>query len=580
MSKLPTVVLESFDPFHIGWSGAFTRPSSVFEAHRVSEVVPVLQQAERAALDGQWAVTMLSYEAAAAFEEATVVHPGGDFPMAWVALFDTDFECPSDTPSFHGLLEWIPEITFSRYQKDVETIREAIAHGDCYQVNYTFPLHARFDQEPWSLYRSLARGHASGYCAWLNLGRYIVMSLSPELLFQKEGRSLTVRPMKGTSRRGRWKEEDDLRKTWLATSEKNRAENLMIVDLLRNDLGRISDNGSVHVSRLFEIEQYETVFQMTSTIKSIAKTHVGLVQILEALFPSGSVTGAPKISAMSLIHQLESVPRNIYTGAIGLIRPGGDCTFNVAIRTLVLDTLRNAVTFNVGGGITFDSTAEGEYEECLTKMRFLSSPRPSFELLETLLLENGEYFLLDRHIERMKSSAEYFSYVWNEDSVRGEFLQVRINHSDRRWKVRILISREGGVRSEVELLAADSLKRWRVAVASERVDPSDPFFFHKTTHRVFYQKALQLTSQCDDLVFLNTRGEVTESTIGNVVVVRDGEKLTPPREAGLLAGTFRQELLEKGAIRECVLTEHDLRNSDEIYLVNSVRRWMRVDLVD
>jgi para-aminobenzoate synthetase/4-amino-4-deoxychorismate lyase len=577
-----TVVLESFDPAYRSWSAAFRQPVEVHEARKLDQVLRVLAAAERGAASGRWAVVAVSYEAAPAFEPATLVHDPGCFPLAWVALFDRAHDLPAPLAAAGSLAcpHWEPGLAFDKYAAAVECIQCAIARGDCYQVNYTFPLQGKFQGDAWTWYRALGAAQGAGYCAWLDLGRYLVMSLSPELFFEKKANRLRARPMKGTIPRGRWNEEDQAQRDWLSSSSKNRAENLMIVDLLRNDLGRVSLPGSVRVTNLFEIERYETLFQMTSTIESVCRPQTTLTDLFRALFPCGSVTGAPKISAMQIIRKLEADPRHLYTGTIGLIRPGGDCIFSVAIRTLILDKETSEVTFGVGGGITYDSTAEDEHAECLAKARFLAQCRPPFDLLETLLLERGDYFLLERHVRRIEESAEYFGFSWNEGAVRQKLEEVRGALDPGHWRVRLLAARDANLRAEVTPFAPAQEYIWRVGVAPEPLDSRNPFLCHKTTCRSFYQDPLQARPDCDDVIFCNERGEVTESSIANVVIVKDGQRLTPPRTSGLLAGTFRAELLAAGEIRERVLTRDELRKADEIYLINSVQKWMRAQLVD
>jgi len=581
MSSFPTASFESFDRNRQSWSTTFCQPVALYQAHRLEEVLPVLKEAEHAANLGLWAAVMLSYEAATAFEPAMEVHQQGEFPLAWVAIFDGLCDSVSTVPFSNPTgTEWQPLVTFPQYAAAIASIRDAIAQGDCYQVNYTFPLQTRFQGDPWALYRALGMAQAAGYCAWLDLGPFIVMSFSPELFFEKHGRKLRTRPMKGTAPRGRWQAEDDSQKEWLKTSAKNRAENIMIVDLLRNDLGRVSECGSVRVTRLFDIEQYQTLFQMTSMIESVCQPGMGVVDLFRALFPCGSVTGAPKISAMKIIRKLEPAPRCAYTGSIGLIQPGGDCIFNVAIRTLTLNSRTGEVTCNVGGGITYDSTAYEEYAECLTKIRFLHESPLAFDLLETLLLEEAEYFLLDRHVRRMKDSAEYFGFTLDEDQTRQKLEEIRLAHWHGSWRVRLLASRDGRLKSEAVPFTADPDRVWRVGLANQSLGSHSPFLFHKTTHRWFYEQPLQERSGCDDLIFFNERGEMTESSIANVVIVQGERKLTPPQTAGLLAGTFRGELLTNGVIREEVLKRENLRTANEIYLINSVQKWMRAMLVD
>jgi para-aminobenzoate synthetase/4-amino-4-deoxychorismate lyase len=338
------------------------------------QVLPALSRIETAAQNGLHAAGFLSYEAAPAFEPALRVKNPAGFPLLWFGLFKARREIAAGKFFRHGefeLTDWRPSIDENTYCRAVEQIRERIAAGDTYQVNFTFRLRANFRGGDLALYHRLCRRQRAGYCAYLNLGRYRILSASPELFFHWQNRQLTAKPMKGTRPRGRTPAEDRRYIEQLQTSAKERAENLMIVDLLRNDMGRISEFGSVRVSQLFEVERYETVLQMTSTIMSRLLPKVGLVEILQALFPSGSVTGAPKIRTMEIISELEDSPRQIYTGAIGVVSPGPEAAFNVAIRTLLIDTHSGLAELGVGSGITYDSTPEAEYQECLLKAEFV-----------------------------------------------------------------------------------------------------------------------------------------------------------------------------------------------------------------
>jgi para-aminobenzoate synthetase/4-amino-4-deoxychorismate lyase len=386
--------------------------------------------------------------------------------------------------------------------------------------------------------------------------------------------------MKGTAPRGRWASEDEGQRNKLGESEKNQAENLMIVDLLRNDLGRVSVPGTVRVPRLFDVERYATLFQMTSTIESVCRPGTGLVDLFGAPFPCGCVTGAPKISSMKMIRSLEPSPRGVYTGSIGLVRPGGDCTFSVAIRTLALDTETKRAVFGVGGGITYDSAAEDEYGECLAKARFLTHPSPAFQLIETLRLEVGVYFLPDRHVARMLESAAFFEFILDEGAVRAALEAIQMEHLQWAWKVRLLVSSRGEIHSEASPLIGPKDQLWRVGLATAPLDSADRFLFHKTTHRSFYEQPVRERPDCGDLLFWNERGEVTESSIANFVLEMDGERWTPPRSSGLLAGTFREELLALGEIRERVIFKEELKRAERLFLINSVRRWMPVRWVD
>jgi para-aminobenzoate synthetase / 4-amino-4-deoxychorismate lyase len=352
-------------------SEQFEEPIETVTAEDFREVTHVLEFAEAQARAGKYVMVMLSYEAAPAFDAALSVHRSNSFPLAYAAVYSErsdPFEIDSDVASSL----WSPAVTKHEYNESVARIRELIAAGATYQVNYSFPLVSVFSGDAYAWFRALSRAQrAARYSAYVDLGRYKVLSLSPELFFERRGNHVVTRPMKGTVQRGRTADEDQELAQWLRNSIKNRAENVMIVDLLRNDLGKVSVSGGVRVSSLFDLERFETVWQMTSTVEGTLREGTSLAELMGALFPCGSVTGAPKIRTMEIIRELERFPRRAYTGTIGLLRPGGDCTFNVAIRTVVLDTETSVATCSVGGGITIDSTAAEEYEECLIKSRFL-----------------------------------------------------------------------------------------------------------------------------------------------------------------------------------------------------------------
>ena len=349
----------------------FADPIESITASKFCEVTHVLEFAEARARAGAYVMVMLSYEAAPSFDSILAAHEPNGFPLAWVGVYSELSEC-APTPANVFSNPWLPAITKREYNESVTRIRDLIAAGDTYQVNYSFPLTSSFSGDSYACFRTLQQAQRGArYSAYVDLGRYKILSLSPELFFERRGDRVVTRPMKGTVQRGRTVAEDEELARWLQNSIKNRAENVMIVDLLRNDLGKVSVPGGVHVASLFDLEQFETVWQMTSTVEASLRNGTGLAELMGALFPCGSVTGAPKIRTMQIIRELERFPRRAYTGTIGLLRPGGDCTFNVAIRTVVVDTETGVATCSVGGGITIDSTAEEEYEECLVKSRFL-----------------------------------------------------------------------------------------------------------------------------------------------------------------------------------------------------------------
>ena len=563
---MPRVVFGSRET--LGWELALDEPLAVVEAWRIDEVLPVLNFAEARAQAGAYVAVMISYEAAPAFDSALSVHPSGEFPLVWAASFKSPANIGTQAHRTFTNGSWTPKVTRNEYESAVTRIRELVAAGDTYQVNYSFPLTASFNGDAYAWYRELCEAQRAPYSTYLDLGRYRVLSLSPELFFERRGARVLTRPMKGTARRGRWVTEDEVLKEQLQNSPKDRAENIMIVDLLRSDLGKVSVPGSVHVSSLLDAERYETVWQLTSTVESTLRTRTRLVDLLSALFPCGSVTGAPKVRTMQIIRELEPFPRGAYTGAIGLLRPGGDCIFNVAIRTVVIDTNTGLATFSVGGGVTIDSTAEGEYEECLVKSRFLQSKPAEFELFESMLLADGEVFLLERHLERLKNSAAFFGITFREE-IYAHLERVVAEHPKGRWKIRLFLSRKSFT---TDVTPAPAPEKVCVALADTPIDSSDRFLFHKTTKRDCYAGR-------DDVIFWNERGEVTESSIANIVVSIDDELFTPPVSSGLLAGTFREQLLTEGKIRERVITIEELRNARQFFLINSVRKWMEAELV-
>ena len=581
----PFVLFESYERNPTSRSFHFVDCVEEISATTRAEILPALRRIEAAVQSGFHAAGFLSYEAAPAFEPNLRVNGATEFPLLWFGVFKERREITAGEFFRDGKFElsnWQPSLNESNYCRAGERIREYIAAGDTYQVNFTFRLRANFHGDDLALYHQLCRSQRAGYCAYLNLGRYRVLSASPELFFHWQNGKLITKPMKGTRPRGRTTSEDRIYTEQLKTSPKERAENLMIVDLLRNDMGRISEFGSVQAPKLFEVERYETVLQMTSTITSRPLPQAGFVEIMQALFPSGSVTGAPKIRTAEIISELEGSPRQIYTGAIGFVSSGPDAVFNVAIRTLLIDTRAGVAELGVGSGITYDSSAEAEYQECLLKAKFLSQNCCEFELLETLLFDSGSgYFLLDRHLSRLADSADYFGFRFDENEIRAALQHLVVSLPIGKLKVRLRLAHQGKIQIASEPLADFSDKQvLKAAVAREPVNRWDVFLFHKTTHREVYENRKATRPDCDDVLLMNEKGELTESTMANLAVRIGDKNYTPPVACGLLAGTFRAELLEQEKLFERVLHREDLRQAEAIFLINSVRRWMPVQIVE
>jgi para-aminobenzoate synthetase/4-amino-4-deoxychorismate lyase len=471
---------------------------------------------------------------------------------------------------------WQPTLSRAAYHAAIAQIKQHIANGETYQVNYTLRLQTNFTGKPWDFFLHLTQ-HQSRHAAYIDTGRYIICSASPELFFQLAGDTIICRPMKGTAKRGRTPQEDRECAEWLKNSAKNRAENVMIVDMIRNDLGRIARTGSVHVSQLFETERYPALWQMTSTVR--AETHHSLTEILAALFPSASITGAPKVSTMKIIAELESTPRKIYTGSIGYISPQRKAQFNVAIRTALLDRERQTAEYGVGGGIVWDSTSEDEYAEALLKARVLVERPLPFSLIETMLWTPEEGFLLrDRHLARMLDSANYFDITLIKENLEEYFEQIssRLRTPQR---VRVLLDQAGKLASEVFPFESEADSRTlRACLAKQAVDSADIFLFHKTTRRAVYEAARAGCTTCDDVLLYNEAGELTEFTIGNLVVEIDGQLLTPPILCGVLPGTFRAHLMETGQVVERTIRVEQLQDCTSLFRINSIRKWQKVEI--
>ena len=510
----------------------------------------------------------LAYEAAAAFGLSVhAAEPGGP-PLVWLGVFEAPetVEAPVTHPGPRApLVRWQSLLDEAGHRRALQRIQERIARGDTYQVNFTWPLEARLLEEPWDLFTRLFAVQPAPHAAFLDLGRFAVASLSPELFFAREGEQLRTRPMKGTASRGLDLEDDARAGEALRASAKDRAENLMIVDMLRNDLGRVAETGSVSVPSLFEIERYPTLLQMTSSV--VARSPAPFSAVMAALFPCASVTGAPKVRTMEIIAELEAGPRGIYTGAIGWAGKGR-ARFGVAIRTAVADRDRLLLRYGVGSGVVADSRPEAEYAECLLKARILEEA--PFALLETLaLLPGSGYRRLEGHLARLKASASYFGVALGDEVE--EALRDLAARTEAPSRVRLLVDLLGRVRLETSPLQPARLPV-RVGRAPDPVDATSPWLRHKTTRREVYDRALRARPDCDDVLLWNQQGEVTEAALANVAFdLGGGALVTPPLACGLLPGVERAALLREGRLREEVIRLTDLEPGQRLWLLNSVR---------
>lgn len=570
-----------FDDLIRGTALAFSDPVRVLMARTPDEVVPVLAAVDRATRAGCWAFGYVGYEAAPGLDPRwTVAATPGNLPLVWFGLCHEAVDAPpvpAPTGPERGYMvgPWRRGWTEAGHRAQVAAVRDAIAAGDTYQCNLTVRMHGTVTGDLEQLYADLAWGQRGEHAAFLDTGRHVIASASPELFFTWTGDRLFTRPMKGTAVRGRTSAEDADRRAALLHSDKERAENVMIVDLLRHDLSQLAEVGSVEVPVLFAAERYETVWQLTSDVTADVAGQTDLVAVFRALFPSGSVTGAPKRRTMELIAALEVEPRGVYCGAIGVVAPPGQAfraRFNVAIRTVTVDRATGAAVYGTGGGITWSSEPAAEHAELLAKSQILRAPYEDFGLVETMGCQPGVGLRnLDRHLHRLADSAGYFGFRFDDEAARG--LLARAVPADRPARVRLALQRTGELSVTLGPLPASTPEPVRLAVDPEPVDSADRFLFHKTTRRAAYALRAARHPDADDVVLVNERGELTETTIANLAVRRDNQWWTPPLAAGCLPGVERGRLLDQGRLRERTLSYADLVTADGLAVVSSLRGW-------
>lgn len=603
-----------------GWL-VFRRPVRLQTARNPAEVIRTLAPVDQPP-SGGGTVCAVAYEAAPAFDDALSAWNSGSLPVAVVIEFEDAvvvadrhgsgvpvgilYGTEDARPVVFG--RWEPEQGRQAYGEGYRRVRRELEAGNTYQVNYTHRYRAPLLTKPrrsdlCRLFFELARRNEAAYAAFLDTPELSILSISPELFYERRGRKVRSKPMKGTAPRGTTDEQDDRLQECLATSEKDQAENLMIVDMIRNDLGRVADAGSVRVPSLFSVERYPTVHQMTSEV--VADTSARETELLSALFPCASITGAPKASSMAIIREVEPSRRGFYTGTVGYVLPGGRSRWNVAIRTITVDKRTSRAEYGSGGGVVWDSEEESEHQELLLKARVLDQTAPSFELLETMLRRaDGTIWLLDRHLARLVSSGDELGFHVDEGAIRAAIERATAapraarNPPDAtdppdaadqpasdRWMarasrepvmIRLLLAADGSARCETIRLAdrpvPDPLP---VAVDTVAVDSSDLFLRHKTTYRRVYHDASARHPEAREVFLVNECGELTEGTFSTIVLELDGRLVTPAADCGLLPGCYRQELLESGRISEKHLVPADLERATAVYAVNSVRGFMR-----
>lgn len=560
----------------------FSSPKEVLYSKNLHEVKTILDKVEsKINENNDIAVGFLTYESAPAFDPAYRVNKESKLPLICFGLFEGFKETQILDNSeiiTNKIYNWKIETSPSEYKKNFDYIKNQIELGYTYQINYTLRSHSESIQNPYEFFLEKAKN--SPFAAYIETDENIIISASPELFFSLENKRLFCKPMKGTSRRGKTFEEDLILMDALRASKKNKAENIMITDMLRNDMGRISEPGSVKVSSKYDIEKYSTVWQMTSSVES--ETTASITEIFQALYPCASVTGAPKIASMDIISRIEELPRGIYTGAIGYIAPNREAEFSVPIRTVVSDKNKNCAVYGTGGGIVWDSVWESEWDECLTKSKVLSVKDSSdFELFETMKWDTDSgVFLEEYHFNRLKDSASYFDFKFCE--VRGkEIIDETIrNISNNLCVIRLFVNAKGGIRIETsEVPVFIKNQKYTVSLAKNPIQSENIFLYHKTTQREVYENAEGENLHSDDVILWNEEGNLTESTIANIILNIKGNWVTPSINCGLLRGVYRESMLENGLIEERKIHKSEIADLSEITLINSVRGEFKAKLI-
>ena len=558
----------------LGLRQFFTKPIKELKTRDLDQVEALLREVEAYQEAGFYAVGYVSYEAAPAFEKKLAVHPAplmGEYLLYFTIHEEVEtLPFPEDYEVVDLPDNWKEEVESPAYQEAIETIQHHIRQGDTYQVNYTVQLSQELEADPLAIYNRLVVEQKAYYNAFIQHDDVSILSISPELFFEQEDRLLTTRPMKGTTRRGLTNQADLEEAAWLEADPKNRAENMMIVDLLRNDMNRISEIGSEQVTRLCQVEQYSTVWQMTSTIESRLRPEIDLVQTFQALFPCGSITGAPKISTMEIIQKTEAAPRGVYCGTIGILLPKGKRIFNVAIRTLQMQGTK--AIYGVGGGITWDSKWESEYQETKQKSAVLYRQEPHFELLTTGRIHQGELTFLDQHVTRLREASRYFAYPYDEAKLLKE-LQEELARLDLNfdYRCRIALQKNGTFHLVITELTDLPASYLQAQLTEQKLDLATPFTYFKTSQRD------HLNQSDHEQIFHLPDGSLLETTIGNLVLEIEGQLYTPPAHLPLLDGIYRRHLLETQQVEEKLLTLNDLTDADRIYACNALRGLYELD---
>ena len=575
-----------FDDMRPGGAGArlYEGPTEELAAWSIEEVEPALDRLRTAVAAGRHAAGFVAYDAAYSLEpKLWALARHGPGPLLWIGLFDgfrtlaaDQLETMLGDPAGAWTGRPAPRITRDDYLAAAASVREHLFAGDFYQANLTFGCDVPVIGPPMAAYARLRQRSQAGWAGIVRHPGGWLLSLSPEQFFTIRGRTIEAKPMKGTAPRRSDARADSAEVSKLAADPKQRAENMMIVDLLRNDLARVAEAGSVEVPELFTVETFPTVHQMVSRVTAKVRENVDPVSVLETLFPCGSITGAPKLAAIQALRGLEPEARGAYTGSMGWIEPGGDASFNVLIRTLELAEATTVARLGLGSGLVVDSRLGDEWAECLLKGKFVTPDEPDFDLIETMRFDPHSGVIdLDRHLDRLTGAAQDLQFRFDRHAARNE-LQAATFRRKEPAMVRLLLSPKGSMAIELKPVPAAQRGPVNVAIRPLPVDPADFRLRYKTTDRGFLDSARR-EGGAFETVFIDPQGHLTEGSFTNIFIEREGRLLTPPLERGLMPGLLRQQLLDEGKAEEADLTVDDLKQG--FLIGNMVRGLIKARLI-
>lgn len=558
---------------------AFEQPTEIIVAYQLHEVRECLEKIDHASKKGKYLAGYMGFEASYAFfdmQEATEIQ--GNKPLLWFGVFEEPIPLKTQTKTTYSISNWKCHTDKTTYLQDIDDILAEIEKKTFSQINYTTKWETSFQGDPLSYYNDLKKAQKANYCAYLQMDDHHILSISPELFFQTTNNKITVRPMKGTINRGNTLEEDIVQRDWLKNSSKNKYENKLTTDLMLEELQPLTHKNTAEITKQYTIETYPTVYQMTSEITGSLQANTTCTTILKQLFPCTSIAGTPKQDALKWIHHVEKLPRDIYCGTVGYIKPNGDATFNVAIRTIDYDAGNSIMSYGAGGAITKHSNADEEYREMLAKTAFLHRLWEPFSLLETIGLQDGQLFLLEEHLDRLSTSATYFSIPCDLSACKKALKAYEHSHPQGDWRIRFTLDEDGLMQTTIQQ-NTKTADMPQAIFSSQPIDKNNLFHYHKTTNRSIYDSFLKQAENYFDVLLWNEDGEITEFTIGNIVIEYNGQLLTPSITSGLLAGTFRKHLLEEGKIKEAIIQKEDVLRAENIWLINSVRKWLPIQVI-